>query len=209
MATRRVQERSRDRQRHLTEIAMRLWSEQGFEETTVSELCAAAGVSKGSFYFYFRSKEALLLEVGLDLTDNMFDGSFDDSLIGQGVDAMLDRVVVLLARRLSAIPRDLVARYLAEAHHHVSDWEEVRGDRRDVVSVLSPIFGRAIRRGEIVPGYGPVELGHVLGVSLNDAIMVWAQEKDGGLGLEELLRRRVRLLLGGVAARDLVSSSGS
>jgi TetR/AcrR family transcriptional repressor of nem operon len=40
-----------------------LFRDRGFSAVGVAELCSAAQVNKGSFYHYFRSKQALLLEV--------------------------------------------------------------------------------------------------------------------------------------------------
>lgn len=40
--------------------AWRLFYEQGYENTTVDEIIAASGTSKGSFYHYFKGKDALL-----------------------------------------------------------------------------------------------------------------------------------------------------
>ena len=40
--------------------AWQLFYEQGYENTTVDEIIAAAGTSKGSFYHYFNGKDALL-----------------------------------------------------------------------------------------------------------------------------------------------------
>ncbi len=49
----------------IREAANALFLEQGVDETTVDAICAAAGVSKGTFYLYFHRKEDLLLEYGL------------------------------------------------------------------------------------------------------------------------------------------------
>ena len=43
--------------------AQELFSERGFEETTVQEISAKAGLSKGTVYLYFKSKEELYLSV--------------------------------------------------------------------------------------------------------------------------------------------------
>jgi AcrR family transcriptional regulator len=40
-----------------------VFSRKGFEETSVEDICLAAGYSKGGFYFHFRSKQQLLLEL--------------------------------------------------------------------------------------------------------------------------------------------------
>ena len=50
------------RQRLLGE-ATRLFAEQGFESTSVQEVVAAAGVTKGAMYHYFDSKDDLLHEI--------------------------------------------------------------------------------------------------------------------------------------------------
>ncbi len=43
----------------LLEAAVRLIRVKGFSATTVEELCAAAGVSKGAFFHHFQDKDAL------------------------------------------------------------------------------------------------------------------------------------------------------
>jgi AcrR family transcriptional regulator len=50
------------RQRLLHE-ATRLFAERGFEGTSVQQIVAAAGVTKGAMYHYFDSKDDLLFEI--------------------------------------------------------------------------------------------------------------------------------------------------
>ena len=51
------------RRTELAETALKLWAEQGFDATSVASVAEAAGVSKGTFYLYFDSKQALLDDV--------------------------------------------------------------------------------------------------------------------------------------------------
>lgn len=52
--------RSRDRPDEILDAALRLFTERGFAATKVEDVAAAAGLSKGTVYLYFSSKEALL-----------------------------------------------------------------------------------------------------------------------------------------------------
>ena len=51
---------SRDTKGKIISAAWELFYEQGYEETTVDEIVELSGTSKGSFYHYFESKDALL-----------------------------------------------------------------------------------------------------------------------------------------------------
>jgi AcrR family transcriptional regulator len=55
--------RSRTHER-IRDAAHRLFVKNGFENTPVDAIAAAAGVSKGTFYLHFDRKEDLLLEYG-------------------------------------------------------------------------------------------------------------------------------------------------
>lgn len=39
------------------------WTQYGYKKTSVDDLCMQAGISKGAFYLFFESKEALFCEV--------------------------------------------------------------------------------------------------------------------------------------------------
>ncbi|SER36221.1 transcriptional regulator, TetR family [Gracilibacillus ureilyticus] len=47
----------------ITKAALELFAEQGFNETSVQEIADAVQISKGSFYKYFSSKLALMLDL--------------------------------------------------------------------------------------------------------------------------------------------------
>ncbi len=57
----------------LLHAGLALMLSKGYAATTVEEICAAAGVSKGSFYHAFDSKEAL----GLAILDDWFQRQMD------------------------------------------------------------------------------------------------------------------------------------
>jgi AcrR family transcriptional regulator len=53
--------------RRLVAAATRLFAEKGYENASVQEIVAAAGVTKGSMYHYFQAKDDLLFEIYHDV----------------------------------------------------------------------------------------------------------------------------------------------
>lgn len=49
--------------RSLQETCKQSWTQYGYKKTSIDELCKQVGISKGAFYLFFESKEALFCEV--------------------------------------------------------------------------------------------------------------------------------------------------
>ncbi|MBU8906130.1 TetR/AcrR family transcriptional regulator [Desertibacillus haloalkaliphilus] len=56
------QKRAMKTRKALLDSALRLFNEKGFDEVHIEEIAKEAGTSKGSFYTYFKSKDAVFLE---------------------------------------------------------------------------------------------------------------------------------------------------
>lgn len=56
--------RSKVVERKIYNCAIDLFEKNGFENTKVNDICAAADVSTGTFYYYFPSKESIFLGYG-------------------------------------------------------------------------------------------------------------------------------------------------
>ena len=70
-----MQKRSEETRASIMAAAIEQFSTNGYEATSVAQICGAAGVSKGAFYHHFPSKLALFLELlegWLDLLDDQF-----------------------------------------------------------------------------------------------------------------------------------------
>lgn len=60
---RQLTPRGRDRRQALLDYATQRFAEQGFHPTSVADIVDGIGVGKGVFYWYFPSKDDLLLEI--------------------------------------------------------------------------------------------------------------------------------------------------
>jgi len=63
-----------DTKSELMEAALKLFEEQGYENTPIKEIHTKVGVSKGAFYHYFDSKEDILEEIALDYSNEIIWG---------------------------------------------------------------------------------------------------------------------------------------
>ena len=60
---RRLTDQGKERKQQLLDQAAVLFAERGYADTRVLDICAAAGVAKGLFYWYFENKQALFAEL--------------------------------------------------------------------------------------------------------------------------------------------------
>jgi AcrR family transcriptional regulator len=66
--TKRDQQRIETRQR-IYETAMYLFTRKGYTQVSVNDICEKAGVSKGTFYYYFKSKDQVYFEEYLKIDE--------------------------------------------------------------------------------------------------------------------------------------------
>ena len=58
-----TQQRGEETRSNILDIAGGLFAEHGYDATSVADICARAGVTKGAFYHHFESKQAVFLEL--------------------------------------------------------------------------------------------------------------------------------------------------
>ena len=96
-----AQERSKETVRALLQAAARILEQEGYERTSVNRIADVAGVSIGSLYQYFPTKEALVAAVAHKLSDDMLavfqEGIQDDDFL-----PFRDAVRAIVARTVRA-----------------------------------------------------------------------------------------------------------
>jgi AcrR family transcriptional regulator len=102
MAQRPRQERAERTRAQIIETAAAAFAEHGFDGVSLNELVAASGLSKGSFYFHFSSKEELALACFRTKQQEMF--SRMRALPDSGSSA--DMIVQSMRRRARLIEED-------------------------------------------------------------------------------------------------------
>ncbi len=156
----------------IREAANHLFLERGIDGTTVDAICAAAGISKGTFYLYFHRKEDLLVEYGLQrlrlLRDMLPDLIASKRTFREAVDAILDALV-----RQKSWGREVAGRALLEMG---TGWEglPVAAPHK----LIEPLVELAQARGEVRRDIPSDALSHFILRSILGALRDWGLGAD-------------------------------
>lgn len=199
------QERSVNTRRALVRAAAQLWAERGYNETTVEDVCVAAGVGRSTYYLHFESKEQLLMEfayatargVAADVEAAVPGGSLDDEVAA---------FVHGLVPRMEATPRTVAVTVLRHVSMRSVTARETPPDQILFDDVLTRMVRDGQDRGEVRADVDAGDVGEVLSGAVLDALQRWA---SGGSErtLRQSLELRFDLVLAGIrtAGREPVT----
>ena len=86
--------------RRIFEAALEMFREKGFEQTTMRDIAKEAGVALGAAYYYFASKDAIVLAFYHDMQESGHQPTLD--AIGQQR-KLRDRIRVVLEKRFELL----------------------------------------------------------------------------------------------------------
>jgi len=137
----RVAAERRERMRkRLIESALIVFAQKGVGATVIPEVVAAAEVSQGSFYNYFRTNEDLLTAVSEELSNEML--QLIEGVVGTIADPGLRVATAIRCYLQMARGNRLVARFLAGAGMRVG------GEHSMVYDVLPPDLEEGVKMGQ-------------------------------------------------------------
>ncbi len=168
------------RRRELLDAARELFAAKGFEKTNVSDIAARAGVSQGTIYWYFKSKDELLMAV------------FEDWLAGLAQDYATIVSAPGTAQDHLARYAQAAARRMKEAEHLIlveaEFWalifrrEAIRQRFHDLFRLLrtniAALLREGIASGELRSDINPDHLAAISIAVYDGLILQWAAEPE-------------------------------
>lgn len=132
----------------ILEAAAEFFASHGYVNSTLDDVAALAGFTKGAVYYYFKDKESLLLEVLQRIGMRSIDTTIAQvQERGGSATDRLDRFVRYQTRWAAQHPRDLAILMLVSAETaHTS--EHVRAQVRTIYSKLSAFLEALIEDGK-------------------------------------------------------------
>ena len=178
----------------LREAANELFLRKGVDKTTVDEVVAKAGVSKGTFYLHFGRKEDLLLEYGmrrLQRVREMLPDLIGTKTFREALDYILEQVV-----RGKEWGREVTGRAILEIG---TSAERLPFDAPH--RLIEPLLVLAQARGEVRDDIPASQLAQFVLRSILGALRDWGLGHDE-LSRDEALTCAVTLVLDAIAKRS-------
>lgn len=179
------------------QIAAKLFTERGFDGTSMEDLSKKLGITKSAIYYHVSSKDELLKLA----VDRALDGLF---AVADEAEALPGRAI----ERIEYLVRGSV-RVLAEQLPYVTLLLRVRGNskierealarRRDFDHFVSELVAEGVKEGDIRPDIDPA-LSSRLIFGMVNSLIEWYRPRRGSDGTD-IADTVVALALDGVRAR--------
>jgi AcrR family transcriptional regulator len=174
-------------------IATRMFAERGYEDTSIEAVLREAGVSRGSLYHHFASKEALFEAVAEEVETSVGEQTVAAASGSAGpVEGLRAGFVAWI--RLAGDP--VVRRILLIDGPSVLGWERWRAmEEQHALGLIRAVLQIIADEGRVRPELVGT-LSHVLLASVNEVALLVARSDDkeaamqaGADAIDELLRR--------------------
>lgn len=181
----REEKKARTRRR-ITDHALRLFAEQGYDATTVEQIAAAAGVSHTTFFRYFPTKEDVVLR---DECDPMIERLIREQPTDLPPVVRIQRAIVAGTKQIYAADRDALLErlrlQLSAPALRARVWENFATSQR--------LFAHAVTPEGEEPDLRTRLLASACLAVISTALITWA-ENDGVDDLPAMLDEAVETL---------------
>ncbi|WP_019928932.1 TetR/AcrR family transcriptional regulator [Nocardia sp. BMG111209] len=169
-----VRARSQASREAIRQAAMALWRTRGFADTTVTDICKAAGVSKALFYVYFSRREDVLLEFEVFTMRDAHDAATALAGTPYELPDLITTIVGTLEHRLRTYPPELISETFLEIYRLEQRAIAAEAPDTDLAPLFLEPFRRARDDGKLPADIDLTRAARIAQVLVADAIRCWA-----------------------------------
>ena len=145
-------EQAAETKRKLFESAQKLFVERDFTEVSVDNIVEEAGVSKGTFYVHYESKDALIASIISDYASRI-DLNYKAFLDSLPPSMPASDVLLAMSRNIADLLVDTIGYEMMRTVYQLQltravDMDAIKGYSRELYKMFSDILEQGIRRGE-------------------------------------------------------------
>jgi AcrR family transcriptional regulator len=190
-----------ERKTQILNAAEEVFTKKGIDEARMDDIAEGTGLSKGTLYLYFKSKEDLVIAI----LDRIFEGIFNQLEARKGGELgateaiwrFTDEAARDYKRMLHIMP--IAYEFLALAFRNTIVQKALKRYFNIYMDALIPIIQRGIDSGEFRQ-VNPEEVAIAAGAIFEGTILLWVYDKTR-VEPEKHIHSSIKLLLEGIQAR--------
>ena len=138
----RISKSPEDRKKEIVDVAEELFITKGYSQTTINDILRKIGIAKGTFYYYFKSKEDVMdaiverfIEIGVNAAEKI------------AADPTLKAPEKILQIIMAQNPDESGKDRMIEELHQVNNAEMHQKSLVETIVQLTPILTKVIEQG--------------------------------------------------------------
>lgn len=188
-----MEEKTEKLKDRIVDQAMDLFRKRGYRSVTVDEIIEAAETSKGGFYYYFKSKEELLM-YWLPLFEDIYKEWYEQVDKELPSQELLIRFMRLVFRTTECDHTPELLTVVYSAQLNLKGKKKVYDSQRQLYEILYDIIKRGQQKGELSERHSYKEMARMMVTVVRGVMYEWCLS-DGMNSLEEYGSRIEEYLL--------------
>ena len=189
---------SDERKDQILNAAEQVFTKKGLDQTRMEDIADQTGLSKGTLYLYFKSKDDLIIAI----LDRIFQGVFKqldarkDNLLSasEAILQFTDEAIRDYKMMLRLLP--IAYEFLALAFRNKTVQKALKEYFKFYMNALVPIIQRGIDSGEFRP-VNAYDVAIAAGAIYEGTILLWVYDSNM-VDMEKHIRSSIQFLLAGI-----------
>jgi AcrR family transcriptional regulator len=186
----------------LTESAKSLFAEKGYDSVTIEEITSRAGISKGSFYTYYKSKSHIILEI-YRKADKRYEKIYNrlpNNLSATNKLRTFIREVFKYSERNTRVEFEKVV-YQSQLNYE-EEKELITGKNRPYFTIIEDIINEGQKNGEFRTDFSSSVLTAMVVSTMRGTFYDWCLN-DGIFALAERGTACLSILIDGIRNQEI------
>jgi len=186
----------------ILETSLELISQNGYDATSVAQICQGAQISKGAFYHHFSSKQELflaLMDTWLASVVELFQTAGDNSA---SIPEALDQMAAISGGLFDALEGGfpILLEFWTQASRHPVVWEKAVAPYQRFLEYFTNLVQTGIDQGSFAPTVDPIQAARAL-TSVAMGLLLQAIFEPEGAQWQEVTRFSINMIVNGMRSK--------
>lgn len=191
--------RGDETRRFILHTALKLFSKNGYDATSVADICRGASVSKGAFYYHFPSKQDLFLALMASWLDALA-ASYQETMgltedIPQALVTMAEQTTGLFGALEGGFP--ILLEFWTQASRQPELWEKVVEPYRQYLAFFVELIQQGQADGAFTDALVPERSARLL-MAVAMGLLLQATFDPQGADWQDVSRSGIRMIIEGM-----------